>query len=291
MRRSLLIFPLLICSLFALAEGKLKEDSLHTRQVVELRQSAAFSYDLPAHFDISFEEEIRSAVLDRSFHDGNPCISSGPAFLKSYTTVGLGCKFFSQQSLNTGYKYSLRLDATYTLRYLHNKLYDDSGVKNEVDKFLRHRAGLSLVAAVDFGPCKLSFRERFIADCRTDSVDLREKPKAELELRHRLRLDCAVPGQPVKPYLALELTNTLNQPTCPYLNAEGKPFYDGQYLNSVRTGCGVKWRIDKQNSLSFSYTFIYDLDKDYNITGSNNVKINTTREFSHVLTLSYDLGY
>lgn len=270
-------------------QHKLKSTEEQTQHLVELRQNFSFSYDLKKNFDLSLSEEIRSSVYDNM---------SDPTayFSKSYTTVELGYKPLNIQSLNSGYTYGLKFFLGYTLRFLATKDLSDP------NKCLQHRPYVSAVGSVNFGKLKLSLRERYQVDIRCDSVSVidkynpsilvYEKNPYMMELRSRLRLDYSIPGKPVKPYTYIELTNTLNEPSCPWLDAEGKPLYGGQYLSSVRVGAGVKWRIDSHNALELQYLFACMKERDVNITkAAQNVEITNTTAFRHSITVAYDLGY
>jgi len=120
-----------------------------------------------------------------------------------------------------------------------------------------------------------------------------EKAKNKMELRHRIRLDYSVTGKPIKPFVAFELTNTLNEPTSNVTDSNGDPLYGGQYLNSVRAMLGFRWKINMHNALTFSYCFHLEQDREVNI-GKNSGEINRLymeKDFKHVIHVAYELGY
>lgn len=77
---------------------------------LELRQEVSWTKKLPAGFDIGIEEELREVLY-------NPNEDPAAFFSKSYTTLNVGYKMLSLQSPNTGYKYGLKLDLGYTLKF------------------------------------------------------------------------------------------------------------------------------------------------------------------------------
>lgn len=286
--RNIFAFILIFLPLTAFAEHEFSNNAILTdthSTIVEMRQSAGFSWGLPKGFDISLEEELREVIHNSS-------VTPSAYFSKSYTTVEAGWKFLSVTEPSNNYKYGLKLTAGYTLRFLNNKVYKEE-VKQGANAYLRHRPHVSLTGSADFGNLKLSLRERWLMDCRTDSVNELEKARLAMELRHRIRLDYSIPGKPLKPYIGVELTNTLNEPTCPWINPEtGRPFYGGQYLNSVRASIGLKWRIDKHNSLTFSYLYHFEQEREVNITRKENIsRLYMAKESKHILMIAYELGY
>jgi hypothetical protein len=149
---------------------------------------------------------------------------------------------------------------------------------------------------------KFSLREKLDANIRTDSINPHERPQTTLTLRHKLQAQYSVPGRPLKAYAYVELWNTLNQPV-KYLNTyagvdkdgnatayAGKSF--GQYLCSVRAQAGLRWRVDKCNSLGIAYRFTYDYSRDINITKSKQlIELTNARGFGHYIVVSYDLDW
>lgn len=283
MRKSILLIGILAMAMAGKAEeiGFAKDAVLEdTKQAqMELRQSASVAYDLPKGFDISLEEELREVVYD---NQRDPSAYFG----KTYTTVNVGWKFFNYTDPNTNYKYSLKLDAGYTLRYLATKGTNPT-------ECLVHRPIVALTGSATFGDWKVSLRERYQVDCRLDSVNPLEKAKNKMELRSRVRVEYQIPGKPLKPYAQIELTNTLNEPTWRGLThpTTGEAIYGGQYLNSVRTMVGLKWKLDKNNSLSLYYVFAYLKDREVNISHKNNInRFYYNHNYKHIVTLAYSFN-
>lgn len=242
-----------------------------TANVVELRQLASANFALGKQWEIGVCEDIREVVY-------NSGVTPSAYFSKSYTSVEAGWKFFSYTDTYNNYKYSLKLNAGYTLRYLHPK------------QALRHRPYVSLSGSANFGPVKLTLRERFLADCRTDSVNVLEQPKCAMELRHRLTASFRIPGKTYRPFTFIELANTLNQPSC--FNTSGVRLYGGQYLCAVRAKVGIEWKISAQHALIFSYGYHFSQSREVNITRKSQEinRLYMEQTHRHVISVAYEFG-
>lgn len=239
--------------------------------VAELRQSAAASFTFNKTWDLGIREELREVVYD----SGSTPMAY---FSKSYTTLEAGWKCFSYTDAYNGYKYNMKLSAGYTLRYLHQK------------QALRHRPFVTLSGSVNFGNVKLTLRERYLADCRTDSVNVLEKPKCYMELRHRLTADFRIPGKTYKPFTYIEFANTLNQPSC--YDDSGARLYGGQYLSSVRAKVGLEWKLSKQHALVFAYAFHFNQSREVNITKKSQEinRLYMDQTLKHIISVAYEFG-
>ena len=242
-------------------------------QSVEMRVSADFSKNWKNGLSLSLSEDLRIGVYNKlsgvNAKDEFLDTINGPAFNKSYTTVALAY---------SPIKY-LKLDLGYTLRLLGGKDWSD------YNEYLRHRPHIGLTGIYDTHYVKLSLRERFLCDIRTDSVNLLEKQQYEWLLRSRLAAEFYVPGKPVKPYAWIELENTLN--ATEYQQKNGH-----QYISQVRTQAGVKWRLTRRSSMDFYYRFQYGYNRDINVTKRKG-KIQLTEETSylHAIGVTYNLDW
>lgn len=266
MKRLLGIVFVVLFVLPVWATPKLKEDTTLSAQFVELRVKADFTKDFKYGLSLSLSERISSRVFETD---------KSAYFRHSYTTLSLGYEPIQY----------FKLDAGYTLRLLGDKGWSDP------NEFLRHRAFFSLTGKIKTGNWRLSLRERVDMNCRTDSVNEHEKSAIAFELRHRIHIGYNIPGKPVQVFGNVELINTLNRPT-KYLNKyiSGEQF--GQYICDARLQLGAKWRIDKKNSLTFSYRFDYNYDRDINITkNKGNIELTRTHTYGHVITIAYDLNW
>lgn len=246
-----------------------------TEQTVQLRTGAEFTKKWRNGLRLSVGEELRFNLYDtesgKNAKGAAVDTSYGASFNKSYTTLALAYA-------HPEFTY-LKADAGYTLRLLGNKGWSD------LNEFLRHRVFVGLTGSYKTDLAKIYLRERFVCDMRTDSVNLLEKNKYAWMLRSRLGTEFIVPGKPVKPYLWVELENTLNAPE--YQQKNGR-----QFISQVRTQAGVKWRLTKLSSLDFFYRFQYSYNRDINIT-KNKGYIQLTEEttYLHAIGVAYNMEW
>ena len=275
------------------AQGLKSEDNTATN-LVEMRVGATFTKHFKdAHVNLYASEEIYSRLYESTYSSlsGNT-ETVAPYFRRSYTTVGVSYHPISY----------LRFGADYTLKVYGNKFTASDGSANPAGKFLRHRVALFVTGQYSVDDWKFSLREKLDMNIRTDSVNLNERPKTDLTLRHRLQAQYSIPGKPLKAYANIELWNTLNQPTA-YLNTyagidtdgdatayAGKRF--GQYLSEVRTQIGLNWRVDKSNTLGIAYRFMYGYSRDVNITKTKaNIELTHAKSYGHYIIVTYDLDW
>ena len=198
---------------------------------------------------------------------------SGPAFRTSFTTLSLG---YSPVEY-------VKFDLGYTLK-ISNK--DTTAV----NKLLRHRALASVTGSYRTEYVKLSLRERVLMEARTDSVNTLEKNRYHWQLRSKIGAEFIIPGKPVKPYLWCEIINTLTAPEYQQKNGH-------QFISSVRTQAGVKWRVSKLSSLDFYYRFTYSYDRDINVNKSYysgktlKLRLDEQKEFQHAIGVQYSLDW
>ena len=305
-----LLLPIIVCLVVCQLNAQgLKSVDETTTSLAELRVEANFTKHFSVHkqgINLYLSEAVFSRLAESTATQSHlgagsqlqPDTSYAPYFRRSYTTIGLNY---------TPIPY-LRIGAEYTLKVYGNKLTatkDGTTVANPASEYLRHRATFYLTGSYTYGDWKFSLRERLDANIRTDSVNLHEKPKAELLLRHKLQAQYSIPGKPVKVYTYVELWNTLNQPVN-YLNAYGtgeylndgttaNPYYGkkfGQYLSEVRAQVGVNWRVDKMNTLSLAYRFTYGNSRDIDLTHNKGfIKLSNDKSYGHYIVLSYDLDW
>ena len=246
-----------------------------TEQAVQLRTGASFTKKWNQGVQLSLSEELRFNLYD--VENGTTAknvaldTSYGASFNKSYTTLALAYA-------HPEFQY-LKLDAGYTLRLLGNKGWSDP------NEFLRHRVFFGVRGSYTGRYAKIYLRERVLCDMRTDSVNLQERNKYNWLLRSRIGSEFIVPGKPVKPYLWLELENTLNVPE--YQRKNGM-----QYISHIRTQAGVKWRVSRLSSLDFFYRFQYGYNRDINITKKKGyIQLNEEKTFVHAIGIIYNLNF
>ena len=246
-----------------------------TEQEVQMRVGAEFSKKWRQGVQLSLSEEFRFNLYDveTGTTPKNVAIdtSYGASFSKSYTTLSLAYA-------HPEFQY-IKVDAGYTLRLFGNKGWSDP------NEFLRHRVFFGVRGSYSGRIAKIYLRERVVCDMRTDSVNLLEKNQYNWLLRSRIGSEFTVQGKPVKPYLWLEVENTLNVPE--YQRKNGM-----QYISHVRTQAGVKWRVSRLSSLDFFYRFQYGYDRDINITKKKGyIQLTEEQTFVHAIGISYNFDF
>ena len=244
-----------------------------TEQIVQMRVSADFSKSWKNGLSLSFSEDVRVDMYNQlsgmNAKEESVDAVNGPSFNKSYTTLALAY---------SPIKY-LKLDVGYTLRLLGGKDWSD------YNEYLRHRVHIGVTGSYDTHFVKFSLRERLLCDIRTDSVNLLEKQQYEWLLRSRLAAEFYVPGKSVKPYVWVELENTLN--ATEYQQKDGH-----QYISQVRTQAGVKWRLTRKSSLDFYYRFQYGYNRDINITKrKEHIQLTEEMSYLHAIGVAYNLDW
>lgn len=244
-----------------------------TEQTVQMRVGASFTKKWNCGVRLSLDEELRFNLMDNLSGTTAKNISAdtayGASFYKSYTTLSLAYAPIPY----------FKMDAGYTLRLLGNKGW------SAPNEFLRHRVFFGVTGTWKDERFKLYLRERALCDMRTDSVNLLEKNKYDWLLRSRLGFEYTFQSRPVKPYIWVEVENTLNVPE--YQRKDGH-----QYISHVRTQAGVRWRLTRLSSLDFYYRFQYGYDRDINITKKKSyVQLTEETSFLHAIGVAYSLDW
>lgn len=154
---------------------------------------------------------------------------------------------------------------------------NDRGADRSME--MRHRFYLELTASYKTGAWNFSLRERPQATLHTAYVDPAVAAKTAWVLRHRLMAEYAVAGTGLKPYVFVELTQTLNAPETV-----------GNYLEKVRSSLGAKYAFNKRSSLELYYRFDYKISDEPVFDDFPTVDyISSERESHHIIGLEY--GY
>ena len=263
--KTLLLCSIALVPLSAFA-WEYDSEAATTTQAVQLRIGAAFNKKWHNGLRLGISEEVRFDVYNSMV---------GPHFRKSYTTIDLGYKPIEY----------VKFDAGYTFRIIGADSTWSAAKKADVNEWMRHRVFFSVTGTYTFDYAKIYLRERAQLDMRTDSVNPLEKNKFNWVLRSRVGSEFIIPGKPVKPYLWVELINTLNAPAYQQKNGH-------QFISDVRTQAGIKWRVSRLSTLDFHYRFTYGYDRDINIT-KNKGKIELTEEtlYMHSIGITYNLDW
>ena len=237
-----------------------------TGNVAQLRFGADFTKKWKNGIRLGVSEDLRFDVYNSLV---------GPNVRKSYTTIDFGYKPIDY----------VKFDVGYTLKILGADSTWSDSKKADANEWIRHRVFFSVTGSYTFYYAKIYLRERVQLDMRTDSVNLLEKNKFDWCLRSRLGAEALIPGKPVKPYLWVEIINTLNVPEYQQKNGQ-------QFITSVRTQAGVKWRLTRLSSLDFFYRFTYGYDRDINITKKKGyIQLTEETLYMHSIGVSYNLDW
>ena len=251
-------------------------DSTKVAHQVEIRATASFTKHFRHNISLGISEEIRSQIYNSY---------EFPAYFhKSYTTLAVSYKPIQYIGLTAGY--TLKIQNT-------NSPFNSTKSKAhwaDPKEFIRHRGIVAITGQYKTRNWSFSLRERLDIEGRMDSVNLQEKNRVDLILRHKIQAAYSIPGKPIKLYGAVELINTLNRPFS-YVNQRLGTTY-GQFLSDARLRAGVKWRLNQKNVLNFSYRFGYSLDYDVNITRKKQfVELYRVTAFEHVFAFAYEFDW
>ena len=256
---------LLLCALPLFAWDYESRETV-TGNVAQVRFGAEFNKKWHNGLQLGLSEDLWFDVYNSMV---------GANFRKSYTTLDLGYKPIPY----------LKLDLGYTLKLLGPDSTWSESKKADANEWIRHRAFFSVTGSYTFDYAKIYLRERIQMDARTDSVNVLEQNQIDWFLRSRVGAEALIPGKPVKPYLWVELVNTLNAPEYQQKNGH-------QFICDVRTQAGVKWRVSRLSSLDFFYRFTYGYDRDINITKKKGyIQLTEETLYMHTVGVRYNLDW
>lgn len=164
------------------------------------------------------------------------------SFGKSVTDIGLSYKFGKH----------FKIGADYT--FIYGK--DD----------LRHRADVFATGILKAGRWKFSLREKLVLTHKTGEFNVYQQPVNALDLRSRIKASYDIRHSPLEPYAFCELRNTLNAVKYSGTTASSMTYSD-VYVNRVRTGLGLEWKLSNTGSLDFYGLFDYCYRKKYDAYG------------------------
>lgn len=237
-----------------------------TTQSAQIRVGADFHKKWNNGLRLSLGEELRFDAY-HSVH--------GASFNRSYTTLIFGYAPIQY----------VRFDVGYTLKIHGPNSTWSEAKKADPNEWIRHRVFFGVTGSLHTRYAKLSLRERALMEARTDSVNPLEKNQYNWQLRSRVAAEFIVPGKPAKPYVWVEVINTLNAPEYQQKNGH-------QFISDVRAQTGVKWRLTKMSSLDFYYRFTYGYDRDINITKTMHyIELTETTHFQHAIGVTYNLDW
>jgi len=168
-------------------------------------------------------------------------------FDRSYTSGELSYKF------NKHFKGSLGYEAIAVLKNKYGTDYID----------WRHRGYLSLTESCRAGNWRFSLKETFRATWKTAAVNQYQRPQTYLHLKGRFRVAYKPDKAKFEPYAFVEGRLLLNGASWGSTEAGSTDFlgYTDMYLNRIRGQVGVKYDINKHNSLELYSLYDYMMDK------------------------------
>lgn len=273
---------LLLCSISTYAWNYSSTQN-EDRHAAQLRMEASYGKNWKNGLGLKIEEDLRFDMvshLTAETASATTTALTGPRFNKSYTTLSLSYKHPRFPYLKGEVGYTLKLTNKDTL---------------DVKKFMRHRVFFGITGTYRHENWSFSLRERVQTEIRMDELDQHtatgyyEDNRANWYLRSRIKVTYHAVSKPVKPYLWVELVNTLNaNPLQQYYASNNTANAGQQYIRRVRTGVGVVWRLDRRNSLDFYYRFNYGYERDINVKPKKQtIHLTEEREFVHAIGVAY----
>lgn len=273
---------LLLCSISTYAWNYSSTQN-EDRHAAQLRMEASYGKKWKNGLGLKIEEDLRFDMvshLTTETASATTTALTGPRFNKSYTTLSLSYKHPRFPYLKGEVGYTLKLTNKDTL---------------DVKEFMRHRVFFGITGTYRYENWSFSLRERVQTEIRMDELDQHtatgyyEDNRANWYLRSRIKVTYHAVSKPVKPYLWVELVNTLNaNPLQQYYASNNTANAGQQYIRRVRTGVGVVWRLDRRNSLDFYYRFNYGYERDINVKPKKQtIHLTEEREFVHAIGVAY----
>lgn len=266
-RKRILLPLLLLVPVAALAQTSVDdENDFRTRLTVELDKKLDKGLHLTAAEEFRFKDA--SAAIDQF-----------------RTSVGLSYKFNSY----------LKASAAYILINSHGK----NGFKEP-----RHRLSADLTGTWKTGLWNFSIRERVQMTHRTGEFNIYQNAENAWVLRSRVSARYkGLDG--LTPYGFVEVRNTLNAPTVKavYNSTTGKyssstgateagwfiDSWDGMYVNRLRLGLGMEYKISKRHGLDLYLLGDYLTDKE--IDASKDGTELQSYTLQHGLNVTLGVGY
>ena len=213
--------------------------------------------DLYHGLSLKWEEEARFKDISTTFD-------------RLYSTLSLTYKFNTYFKTTIGYSFHL--------------IHHDGKKSTNYEKYwvIRHRVYLDLTGSYHYNQWQFSLRERPMMTYRMDNPDPNEKANPDWHLRSKFTAEYTCVSKPLKPYISVELSNTLNAPKLA-----------GNYIDAVRSAIGLKWRIDQHNAFNFYYradcNWTRDIDVKYaaNNIDINRIKLTHKTSLTHILSVTY----
>ncbi|MGN0187082.1 MAG: DUF2490 domain-containing protein [Paludibacteraceae bacterium] len=213
------------------------------------------------NLSLKWEEEARFKTLSTTFD-------------RLYSTLSLSYKVNPYFKTAIGYSFHL--------------IHHDGKKSTNYEKYwlMRHRIYMDLTGSYHYNQWQFSLRERPMMTYRTDNPDLNEKANPHWQLRSKFMAEYTCISQPLKPYISVELSNTLNAPK-----------FAGNYIDALRGAIGLKWRIDRRDALNFYYRIDCNWTRDIDVKYADNdidivrIKLTHKTALTHILSIAYSFDW
>ena len=239
-----------------------------------------FTYDFQTRTGISADWKIVKGLHLEAEYELRTKDNLG-AISRHMGTVGLSYKILP--GLKAGVSY------TYIYHNGTNKGWND-----------RHRLSGSLGYTLKAGDWNISLKETIRWTHKTESLNTYQENPDPLTLKSRLKFEYKGWGA-VDPYAFVEVRNVFNDPL---VNATwsttSKAYadysfggYGDAYINRIRGGLGLDWKLSKHSSLDF-YIFedyCYDKDLDVSKDGTTLRSLTWDRALNTVIGVGYKFSF
>ncbi len=264
MKKILLILGLIGLPLIASAQGTVNDMTYD----FQTRTSIGVNWKLAKGLHLEGEYEMRTK-------DNLSTIG------RHTVTIGLSYKF--PFGLKTGVSYS------YMYHYRSSKGWNP-----------RHRVNFNLGYTYKAGDWNLSIREQLRFTHKTESINTYQENANPIVLKSRLKAEYKG-WKPFSPYAFVELRNVFNDPNVNATwsttsNSYGDYSFGGYgdtYINRIRGGLGVEWKINKRHAIDLysMVDYCYDKDIDVNKDGTTLKSLTWDQSLNTIVGVGYVFSF
>ena len=184
--------------------------------------------DLGASFTVELEKELNKS-FSVTFEEELRLITNNIGFERNMITLGLDYSFLDRFKVGIAYC---------NIHLYNSKHYYEN----------RHRYYANLSYKQPLGDFILSWRGRFQGTYRDENRGS-YKINPKYVLRNKIDLEYTIFGSPWRPSISADVSNTMNDPT-------------GNYCYRVRYQGGVRWRMNRTESMEFYVKFDHYIADD-----------------------------
>ena len=248
----------------------------------QTRETASDTCDFRTRFSVSAEKCLIKDKLYIGLEEEVRLDAASSRFDRLYSTLSLEYKPLQW----------LKIAPEYSLINLLDRKKNRSSVWE-----IKHRAALNLTGTVKTGRWQFSLRERPQVLVRTDSINVCEKTKASFVLRSKVQAMYSFFHIPLKLYVFVEMTNTLNTPDrFEGLTGKGSSVISYKlknHISKMRYSLGAEYRFDKRNRIELSYRLDDGTDYDIHITKNKGYLTDITKRpyINHIICAAYKFSF